>query len=76
MYLVFLKKNRKLFSITTLEGDKGKLWDKIRTETVEKHRFPWIIRLSGMTGKRSGLCTWISIYIRERFDLHFEKGNW
>ena len=36
MYFFFHKKNGKLFKMTTLDGYKGKLWDKIGTDTVEK----------------------------------------
>ena len=91
MYLFFLKKNKKLFRLTTLDGYKGKLWDKIGTDTVEKtllsldDSFAWDdwdeiwqspkgVFIEGYDG--TGLCTWISVYIKELFEPDFDKGNW
>ena len=91
LYLVFLKKNGKLFKITTLDGYKGKLWDKIGTDTVEKNLlslddlFVWDdweevwqspkgVIIEGYDG--TGLCTWISVFIKEMLEPDFEKGKW
>ena len=91
LYLTFLKKNGKLFSITTLDGYKGKLWDKIGTDTVEKtllsldDSFVWDdweevwqspkgVIIEGYDG--TGLCTWISVYVKEMLEPDFEKGKW
>lgn len=91
MYLFFLKKNNKLFKITTLDGYKGKLWGMIGTDTVEKtlltldDSFVWDdwdeiwqspkgVFIEGYDG--TGLCTWITVYIKELFDPDFAKGKW
>ncbi len=91
LYLVFLKKNGKLFKITTLDGYKGKLWDKIGTDTVENEllslddSFIWDdweeiwqspkgVIIEGYDG--TGLCKWISVYVKEMLEPEFEKGNW
>ena len=91
MYLFFLKKNKKLFKITTLGGYKGKLWEKIGTDTVEKtlltldDSFVWDdwdeiwqspkgVFIEGYDG--TGLCTWITVYIKELFEPNFDKGKW
>ena len=91
MYLFFHKKNGKLFKMTTLDGYKGKLWDKISTDTVEKtllsldDSFVWDdweevwqspkgVIIEGYDG--TGLCTWISVYVKEMLEPDFEKGKW
>ena len=91
MYLFFLKKNQKLFKITTLNEYKGKLWDKIGTDTVEKTllslddsfirddweeiwQSPKGVIIEGYDG--TGLCTWISVFVKEMLEPDFEKGKW
>ena len=91
MYLFFHLANGKLFKITTLEGYKGKLFDKIGVETLEDEfleiepsfiyeDFEEVFESEKgvfiATNPLSTKAMWITVYIKELDNDDFEEANW
>ena len=91
MSLFFHKRNSKLFKMTTMEGYRGKLFNRITVDTTEKEiittddsfqydEFEEVWESDkGVfieTDPKSQKATWISIYIRELDNDDFEKAEW
>ena len=91
MELFFHLGNGKLFKIVTLEGYKGKLFDKIGVKTLEHQLleiepsfiyddFEEVFESEKgvflQTNPATTEATWITVYVKELFDSDFEEANW